>query len=239
MVMRQVALGCVVQLLMATPPALCAQAPDSTLELALRRVVAAQATSDLALTSSRGGDVIAPRSVAITSGPATHLRVRVWRATVWSMSHWPPYLLAAGASEPLRLGGFPAPELRELLSGLRTQVQSASDAQALARDLATLLDPNGAQALVFPATRDSAPESLALVLRWERTRPATWPSDGAEAGADGSYSVRMTALSREDWDQRNLWLPIAYSFELGSDGHVVAWARRVGEPFPHRERQTH
>jgi hypothetical protein len=232
MLVRQATLGYVIQLVLnGTPGVLSAQLPDTALEAALRRVVAAQATSDLALISQRGGGAITPNAVAISAGPTTGSGIRTWRATVWSMSHWPPYLLASRDSGPIRLGGFPAPELQEVFSGPRRQSLSADDVAAFARDLAVLLDPNGAEALVFPAAHDSSSRSVAVVARWKQAKPATWPGDAIVAGEDGGYSIRLTALSKETWTQGEPWLPIAYSFEIGPGGQVLGWAKRLGEPF--------
>lgn len=198
------------------------QAPDS---ISMKDVVARQIAMDrsaagLPLGAGFGPDKISLEATDSSSG------VRVFRGSSWALPHWHAYLVAIGPSGVRELGGFPAPEIVHAAKDLALSATSPRTATRSARQLAKLLDPNGASELVFPG--DSA--DARLLTAWRKTSPAPWPPDSVVRTETGAIRVRVTVLSRAA-QLPLVWQPLVYSFEFARSGELVAWASRTGNQF--------
>lgn len=206
-------------------PAAC-QERDVPRQLAA--IVAAQVTAEYGLASQRGAGDVQFEQVTVDTLGSEFPRLRLWRASVWTASHWHPYLLATVGDSTLRLGGFPSPELRFVAGTGRVEIATSDEALRLGKSLARLADPHGAVRLVY----SSPGGDPAVTRRWQSVAPSSWPADTVRALSDGSYLVKLTVLSQASWMSGSPWQPIAYSFVLSPDGNLLGWASRVGEPFP-------
>jgi hypothetical protein len=224
--------GAMLLMTMSIAPVLCGQShPAVELGAQMRAAVAAQATCDLSLSALHGSGGVDTSGVELVPGPAISGGIKLWRARIWSLSHWPPYLLGSHEDQFLRLGGFTAPDVEEATSLLGTRIASLKDARAYAQTLATLLDPNAASALIFPSVPDSSSYARAVIATWRRASDKNWPEDSSASLPGRTYSVRITVLSREMWAQGEVWMPIGYSFRIDAQGRLMAWAKRLGESF--------
>jgi hypothetical protein len=156
------------------------------------------------------------------------------RAEPTMMSHGHPYILAAIGDSVFGLGGFAAPQLRELALATRERIRDSTSAVKRAMLLATAADPNGAARLV--PTNDTSVTGRQIIDLWKRQRN-DGPSDAVISLPGGATLVRITVLSRNTWSgEGELWAPLAYVFVFGPTGELRAWSRWSGEYFSSRAR---
>jgi hypothetical protein len=197
----------------------------------VKQVVAAQAAGEAALSSATMHSRFTQWSVELDSLPLGWPGFRFFRARLWSSSHRHPYLLVYDGSRIYRLGGFTGPEVIALTQ--RSPVTTATNAAALSRakDIARLLDQNGAVDIVFPWDSQQSSDANSLAARWRHAIPETWPRDTVVQAEGGRTRViALTVLSKVTWGMADAWLPVAYSVVLDEQGLLKAWARREGSP---------
>lgn len=211
-------------LLGAVPPTLHAQVVGGA--RIARAAVAAQAMNDLSVWGLAQDRSVAEGEVTLDTVRVAGGRATVLRGRLPLVSHWRPYLVAMDGDGVIPLGGFQSPMLSEFTRRLPGAVSDSAGAMARADLLTIVADPNGA-VRVAPAA--SAPDAglAAAAKAWSRARPRGWPADAVIAGADGGFSVTRTVLSARTWDGAGeVWVPMAYSFRIASDGAVESWSRR-------------
>jgi len=223
--------ACAAVTVLGREPATAVQVPDST---AIASLVAAQVRAEhlvYGLPNEAGFDA---RQVQVET--LTTLRghasgdVLVRRASAWTLEHWHPYIVAVVGQRTLRLGGFPAPELREAAELLGEHPASTGGARKLSEVLATLADPNGAQDLLFQEDSARTAAARAILAKWRNVQPTTWPADTiAGVFGQGTVAIRLTVLSEAHHVLGRPWQPITYGFEFDSNGRLVSWAMHEGE----------
>jgi len=194
-------------------------------------LVASQARLELSVWSANDAEKITSEQIEfipLTDSPGS---VRLWRARVGGVTHFRPYVVGVVGSTVVGLGGFAAPELREATSRSREGIVG-STAMRYAVGLAYMVDPNGAIAVLPERGARMTEDQVSVISFWSRRRPADWPSDTVQVGANGIASVRLTVLSSMAWTSFDkLWVPIVYAFKIAPDGRVLQWASREGDQF--------
>jgi len=165
---------------------------------------------------------------------APELPVQFYRVTPWAISHWHPYVVALTEACVLRLGGFTAPDLYALGRFLRMDPRHEDSVWQVAQFLAVAADPNGAFRIVVP--RSAHPGDSTLVVAWERHRERGWPEDAVVRPDTGGAQVALTVLSQSERTPGQPWYPIAYAFQFGSNGALLAWASRKGRALTFTDR---
>jgi hypothetical protein len=153
----------------------------------------------------------------------------LWRGTATDVSHTNPYIVATvpNSSAPLRLGGFPSPNIEAFATALDGKVANVAAAKQRARLFSVAVDPNGA---VEVAARGEAGVSNSKIAGLLNRLPEHWPSDTTWSDNRSIYFIRQTVLSRNAWiGYSEYWVPISYSFLIDSDGHLLAWQSYIGE----------
>jgi hypothetical protein len=190
-----------------------------------RARIVAQALSEFALTPGELKSY-SPQGITFEKGPRVGGALEVWRAAI-PQDHWHKYLWARSKGVSLALGGFENPELAAASSLLAPTNFDEIAARNLSRKLAVLADWNGAVQFAFwGLSADSG-----VSREWEARAPASWPHDTVWRSIGGGRIVRLTFFSRATSSYLLGWVPVLYVFNFDSHGLLLAWAKRMGEPF--------
>ena len=134
--------------------------------------------------------------------------------------HAKPMLFGTVGRKHFQLGGTAFPRLGKLLLALQVRPETPQQMLRLARQLATLADPNGGILIgALDAVEEiDLPEAPRGCGQDERLADAAWPRPW------GGVGVRVNLLS---WDRERLgvgaWEAVRFGFEFGEDGGLVAW----------------
>lgn len=197
-------------------------------EAAVRRLVAAQATSEFGLWTKSSEVVVRPEDVALEPGPDVGQSIRVVRA-IPPRDHWHPYLVAVRDTQVYGLGGFSAPEIAAVSEWL-SELPHTENARALARTLALLADDDGAMRSFFVSAPSDSSQA-AVAAAWRRVMPLNWPTDTVLNASALGRSVRITLLSQQTRSYDLGWRATAFDFQFAGRGRLTSWSKRVGDKF--------
>lgn len=145
---------------------------------------------------------------------------------VLGSGHGTVFAVLVIGDHPYRMAGFGSPQVLEAWEALRgwTRLSCAEVETVVFR----ALDPNGAQELVGIESGVPRP-TPALLERFMKVAPATWPRDTTVRFEDGKSLVIRTLLSRESAGYPGpTWVALAYSTMVGSDCRLLGWDMRIG-----------
>jgi hypothetical protein len=197
-------------------------------EAVVRRLVAAQATSEFGVWVKSNDVLVRPEDVVLEPGPEAGPSLRIVRG-IPPRDHWHPYLVAVRDTQAYPLGGFSAPEVLAVSRWVRDS-WSGENVVTLARTLALLADDEGA-VRSFVASEPSESRNAAVATTWLRIKPSNWPTDTVLGSSAAGRGVRITLLSQQTRSYDLGWKATAFEFQFDPEGILISWSRRIGDKF--------
>ena len=162
---------------------------------------------------------------------ALGLRLPVFRVRL-NTDHSRPYIVAVdpSADKVFALGGFAEINLGDVSQHISRAVSDANAVEQLARQLAVLADPNGAEKVVFPSGDSLTASAERVRKEWRRRNRDSWARDTVFRTGD-DWVARVTVLSQASTSITAAWMPLQYSFIVAPDGRLLAWSYQRGQEF--------
>jgi len=189
-----------------------------------QRMVAAEASAEIL--TWRGSDSgFAPNQITLERARRYRGKGSLWTARV-PLDHFHSYTVLTHDGVAIPLGGFQSPAPRSAVRLLPVQASDSASALAVAKELIGLLDPNGAETIVFAGELGA---EQAFGRAWARAGGFPWPSDTLLRRGT-TWVVRLNVASQMH-SYEGSWDPAVYTFVFTRTGELESWSVRHGNRF--------
>jgi hypothetical protein len=148
-------------------------------------------------------------------------RMSLWRVRWDGPSGTAAYVVGiADNGEILRLGGFSAPQIFDVVGALHERTTADSVFLKTARTAAVLADPDAAEDYEFPFETLQDPGSASR--KWLQDRLGSGPDTVVNA-INGGKRVRVTVITRARRSYSAPWKGRQYFFEFDNRGELLGW----------------